>query len=518
MGWWQQEAQPSLQAGRSGAVVTASSTDASMTAQQSRRSESQGRRRSSRGMLMRNCAYSEDLMAVFPAGAPTYRVAARIARGPAFPYSRGNRPDCLEKHMHPEYFLILPSRRARNSIIARGRLAFRAMLLGWLGFCCAAALALGTASPAGAKLPVPAPPKLTIAKEDLVKLLERRTRTGVGMDNIPALYRPSFVSVSDASLSMEHDEIVFIVMYPTGLVRMYPQRIMVWHEVVNDVLPDPGGAEVSPNTPLSALDAFIVTYSPLTGTVAAYYATAGRFPSTFGVTGELLNANTLMYDRMTGGIWVQLTGTCIDGPLLGRRLSPLQVIWSTWRGARELFPNAQVMSRSTGHRRNYGRDPYGSYQRAGTYYDDLYIQYPVTTMDTRLPPKKRVLGIEQEGIAGAVQVDEVKKAGIVNMMLGLRPLVAVYHPLLETVLLFDRRVAGEEEPLSFSITDGKLVDNESKSEWGLDGACSYGSHRDKKLAQVPHTNAMWFAWAAFYPQTIILPETSFTRRTAPVAP
>ena len=422
--------------------------------------------------------------------------------------------------MHPyDCFLVSSSPCARKIIVVRGRSSMSGpMVFCWLMLCCVAWLVLGMVVPAGAKLPVPSPPKLTVAKEDLVKLLNSRTRTGVGMDHIPALYRPSFVNVSDASLSMEHDEVVFIVTYPTGLVRIYPQRIMVWHEVVNDVLPEPGGAKVRPDTPLSALDAFVVTYSPLTGTVAAYYAMAGRFPSTFGVIGELLNANTLMYDRMTGSMWAQLTGTCIDGPLLGKRLSPLPVIWATWRGAREVFPNAQVLSRSTGHRRNYGRDPYGSYQRAGTYYDDLYIQYPVTGMDTRLPPKKRVLGIEQEGIAGAVQIEEVRKAGIVNVMLGLRPIVAVYHPLLETAFLFDRRVAGEEKPLSFSIADGKLVDNESKSEWGFDGACTYGTHRGKKLVSVPSTNAMWFAWAAFYPQTIILPEASFIRQAAPGLP
>ena len=364
-----------------------------------------------------------------------------------------------------------------------------------------------------ARLPIPPAPKQTVSNEALARLMEQRTRTGVGMDAIAALYRPSFVGVSDASLSMEHDEIVFIVRYPTGLVRIYPQRIMVWHEVVNDILPDPGGATIGKDTPLSALDAFLVAYSPLTGTVAAYYASAGRFPSTFGVSGELVNANTLLYDRMTGSSWVQLTGTCIDGPLRGKRLSPVPVIWATWRGARELYPDAQVLSRSTGYRRSYGRDPYGSYQRAGTYYDDLNIQYPVAHMDTRLPPKKRVLGIEQEGVAGAVQVDEVKKSGVVNMVLGLRPLVAVYHPLLETALLFDRRLEGEETPLTFSFLDGKLVDNESKSEWNIaNGTCVYGRHRGKKLGGVQHVNAMWFAWAAFYPQTVILPEASFARR------
>lgn len=362
-----------------------------------------------------------------------------------------------------------------------------------------------------ARLDVPPPPKNLLSNDHLKEMAQNVTRTGVGMDAIRALYRPRFLSVSDASLSMEHDEVVFIVTFPTGLTRIYPQRIMVWHEVVNDALPDPGGQATRADTPLSAVDAFSITYSPLTGAAAAYYGKAGRFPSTFGVTGELLNANTLLYDRMTGSIWTQLTGTCISGPLAGKRLSPIQVTWASWKGARGRYPDAQVLSRSTGYKRNYGRDPYGSYQRPGNYYDDLRLIHPVKRLDTRLPPKKRILGIENENISGAVQLDAVKEAGLVNMELGMLQLVAFYDTALETARIFERKIPGDAKPLTFSFLEGRIVDTETKSEWNAEGLCTYGRHREKSLAPVPHTNAMWFAWAAFHPQTIILPEPSFVR-------
>jgi len=396
--------------------------------------------------------------------------------------------------------------KAAGRLRTGGGMLIAALILGFSLSLCYCALPA-----AAARLQVPPPPKNIYSTEMLQEMASKVTRTGLGMDAIPSLYRPSFLSVSDASLSMEHDEPVFIVTYPTGLTRIYPQRIMVWHEVVNDILPDPTGGVIRADTPLSALDAFLVTYSPLSGAVAAYYAKAGRFPSTFGVTGELLNANTLLYDRMTASVWSQLTGTSIDGPMVGKRLSPIQVTWATWKGARDRFPNAQVLSRSTGHKRNYGRDPYGSYQRPGNYYDDLLIFYPVQYMDTRLPPKKRILGIEQEGIYGAVQIDDVKAAGLINMELGMAPIVAFYDSLLETVHLFERRVGKNGETLTFSFLDGKIVDDKTKSEWTYEGVCTYGRLREKQLLPLLHTNAMWFAWAAFYPQTIILPEPSFIR-------
>ena len=74
--------------------------------------------------------------------------------------------------------------------------------------------------------------------DDLRKLADLIQRTGVSVDRIPALDRPQFLSISDASLSMENSEIVFVIHYPDNLVRIYPRRILLWHEAVNDVLPD----------------------------------------------------------------------------------------------------------------------------------------------------------------------------------------------------------------------------------------------------------------------------------------
>lgn len=378
-------------------------------------------------------------------------------------------------------------------------------------------LALGTAR--AASLPIPPPPPTPFSLDQLKEMWENRAKTGLGMDAIPALYRPDFLSVYDASLSMEPDELVFVVEYPTGLVRVYPQRIMVWHEVVNDVLPDPSGNPIRRDTPLSALDGFCITYCPLTGSVSAFYAMAGRFPTTFGATGELYNSNTLLYDRATLSVWSQLTGTALEGPFIGKRLSRIQVLWATWAGVMKRYPEAQVLSRSTGYRRSYGRDPYGSYLIAGNYYDDLRILYPVSFFDNRLPPKKRILGLELEGLFGALDKDMVRRETVVNTGLGVTPLVAVYDHVLEAVRVFDTRVEGFGTPLTFTLFEGKIVDTQTRSEWDQEGRCVYGRLRDRRLKPVYSMDAMWFAWASFYPQTIILPEKSFTRPQAlPPAP
>ena len=352
-------------------------------------------------------------------------------------------------------------------------------------------------------------PALGYSIDMLRKLNDLVTRTGTGQDTIAALYRPKFVNVSDASLSMDDDEVVFVVYYPNeNITRIYPQRILVWHEVVNDVLPDKyGNTAPVPGLAETAGHSYTISYSPISGTVVGFRSMAGKYPSTFGVSGDLLNANSVLYDRISNSYWSQLLGLCIEGPLRGKRLERIPVLWAKWGGVKELYNGkAEVLSRSTGHKRSYGKDPYGSYQIKGTYYDNVQLIYPITRLDPRLPPKKRILGIEIDSLLGAVQVDAVKEARVLNFSLGVNPMVAIYDAQLDAVRIFDRRIKQQNnQVLTFTIFEDKLVDELTKSQWEVTGNCSYGSFLETQLTPVYAIDSMWFSWAAFHKATQVFP-------------
>jgi len=46
-----------------------------------------------------------------------------------------------------------------------------------------------------------------------------------------------------------------------------------------------------------------------------------------------------------------------------------------------------------------------------------------------------------------------------------------------------------------------LKDRETGTVWNLRGEAIRGKHNRKQLAQVPATNAFWFAWATFWQNT-----------------
>ena len=105
----------------------------------------------------------------------------------------------------------------------------------------------------------------------LSEITNKLTETSVSYGAIPALYRPRYDRVQDADLNMSQEDVVFVVMLPGG-PRIYPQRFMVWHQVVNELIDDV---------------AYAVTYCPITGTLMAYNASMNGLNLIFDLEGRL---------------------------------------------------------------------------------------------------------------------------------------------------------------------------------------------------------------------------------------
>lgn len=330
------------------------------------------------------------------------------------------------------------------------------------------------------------PPPGNFTKERLEELELAITDTGMTRDAIPPIERPVFITVENAKLSHEPGDMVF-VLESSDPPRIYPRLTLLWHGVVNEPLAD------AP-TPRRS-----VTYCPITGTLVAYSGQINDMRTTFGTHGGLLNNNMVLYDRTTGTVWSQLGGLGLSGMFQGKRLQPIPLLWTTFERATTRYPKAQVLSRTTGHRRNYNRDPYGSYARNGTYYQNERIVHPVVHRDERLPAKEPVLGLIFPDLVVAVVHAPLQQAMAANFNAGTTPVVALWDSTLHTARLFDRRMDGEA--LTFADVGGEFYDNATKTLWSAEGVGLQGRHTGRRLSRLPTTRSMWFAWSAFFPET-----------------
>ena len=291
---------------------------------------------------------------------------------------------------------------------------------------------------------------------------------GPNKDGIPSIDEPQFINAGDADFLDSGDPVFGVTR--DGVTKAYPQKILVSHEIVNDDLD---------GTPVS------VTYCPLTGTVQGFE----RGNTEFGVSGRLINANLVMYDRTTEAWWPQILATSVPGPWNEtpeiRSLQEFRLIWTTWERWRSQHPDTQVLSTDTGHASNYGRDPYGSYNPRGGYYETANMLFSGRVDDDRFHPKRVVMGARAPNGAVAFLKDALRKTGVMTGELGATPVVAVYDDRYDTGYVY-------RNPAEQAVSDA-------------DGGVALGGNQfapdSLPLDRIHTFDAMWVAWIGYYPKT-----------------
>ncbi|PSO50761.1 MAG: hypothetical protein BRC31_07200 [Actinobacteria bacterium QS_5_72_10] len=169
-------------------------------------------------------------------------------------------------------------------------------------------------------------------------------------DGIPPIDDPQFESVAAADEWLTDRDPVLLIEHGNA-VRAYPLAILTFHEVVNDVV---------------AGDPLLVTYCPLCNSALAFEHTLDGEVVEFGTSGRLWRSNLVMYDRATRSLWLQFTGEAIVGARVGDQLERLPLQMAAWGDVAQRWPDAEVLSRDTGHDRPYGENPYVGYDEGGS--------------------------------------------------------------------------------------------------------------------------------------------------------
>ena len=262
---------------------------------------------------------------------------------------------------------------------------------------------------------------------------------GPPRDGIPAINNPSFISARAVDFLDDEDMVIGLV--DGEKARVYPIRILIWHEIVNDNFL---GLEIA------------VTYCPLCGTSMVFDRNVAGIKRTFGVSGLLYNSDVLLFDRQTKSLWSQLGMQAISGPSVGKKLTWLPSTISTWAAWKAIHPFSEVLSTETGFVRDYSKNAYSFY------FSSPKTMFPVPKYRDELEQKEFIVGIIINGIAKAYPIEKLELKGKFTDVIAGKKVVVEYKR--------------ESKTPTFVDADGEVISS----------VVSY-----------------WFAWQAFYPNTLL---------------
>jgi hypothetical protein len=315
---------------------------------------------------------------------------------------------------------------------------------------------------------------------------------GAAKDGIPAISEPRFLPVSSTTYLKELEPVVAFEL--NGDARAYPLQVLIWHEIVNDIV---GGEPV------------LITFCPLCNTAIAFDRRVDSKVLEFGVSGFLRNSDLIMFDRATESWWQQIGGEGIAGFYTGERLELLPSSIVSWGDFRSAFPDGKVLSRNTGYSRPYGENPYVGY-------DDVNSSPFLFTgnADGRLQAMERVVTVEINGETAAYPFSRLEEVNVIHDEVGGEPIVVFFKPgttsALDRSSIADSRDIGSAaaflpevagRSLTFSSQGNAFADNETGSTWDIFGRATAGPLKGQHLQPVVSGNHFWFAWAAFKPET-----------------
>ena len=216
---------------------------------------------------------------------------------------------------------------------------------------------------------------------------------GPPKDGIPSIDNPKFIQAKDEKELGDLEPVIGLEI--NGEAKAYPLRILIWHEIVNDVV---GGKPVA------------VTYCPLCNSAIVFEREFNGKVHDFGTTGKLRNSDLVMYDRQTESWWQQFIGTGIVGEYTNHELNSIPARLESFQKFKLRHSKGKILVPRSKKRRQYGLNPYVGY-------DSRTAPYPLFQgeLPTDINPMARVIVVKSKGKPYGVAMNLVRKSGSVTI-------------------------------------------------------------------------------------------------------
>lgn len=181
-----------------------------------------------------------------------------------------------------------------------------------------------------------------------------------------------------------------------------------------------------------------------------------------------------------------------------RYLELLPSVLAPWGAWQKMYPNTRILSaEKMGQNPNAIFDPYAGYYTSA-FPGITGVEQP----DTRLEPKDLVIGIQAGTHVRAYPLETLQKAGLINDQLGTIPLLLIYDANLQTALVYQREIKGQQLSFQWDAQTDYLQDDKTDSLWDPQTASAIkGPLTGEHLSRLISPLVFWFAWADIHPNT-----------------
>lgn len=198
-----------------------------------------------------------------------------------------------------------------------------------------------------------------------------------------------------------------------------------------------------------------------------------------------------------GTLWSALSGRALDGPKKGEQLERIASLLTDWGYWLMLHPESTAYNLFDGKKYPAAELPDGLSSEA---------KATMSSVDARLQPQARVLGVELGDLTKAYPLDGAgERACFADQLNGESIAVFWYEPT-KSAVAFNSRL--KDRALTFyadsaSPETAAFKDKETGTRWTLAGRAVDGPLKGEELQWVRSVQCHWYAWVAEYPETLL---------------
>lgn len=289
-------------------------------------------------------------------------------------------------------------------------------------------------------------------------------------------YQPRQKDFAAANLSGA-DTVLVIGVEINGEAKAFPIQIIGYHHQVRDTI---GGTPV------------MVTYCTVCRTGRVFSPMVNGKNEDFRLVG-MDHFNAMFEDATTKSWWQQATGVAIAGPLKGQALAEIPSEQMTLAAWQRIHPNTTVLLPDSSFQKQYkGLDNYNK----GTIKGSLEKRDSASWKF-----KSWVVGVSVDHVAKAYDWNELVKRPMIEDSIAGKPLLIVLEPDSASFHVWSRKLGDTTLRFVKGPTTATFSDIATHSVWSMDGICTEGLLKGKRLTRVPAYQEFWHSWRQFHPGT-----------------